>query len=146
MADNAKGTFEERLAILENLLKKFQSTFIEKETVATHIPSDIRTKLLPKVHCVYDALTAFLNRCTDDSVECGKIDVYLRGIIDSNIHDSSDTQELEQSITTLLQELSPHMLPWHIHLHPLMTDIISKRFRDYPFSIDYSHRVDGELP
>jgi hypothetical protein len=143
------ATFEERLEAMDTLLQTFHAKMIQDSTADTHTTSNLRTKVLPRLQCVYDALTAFLNRCTDDTVDCENIDaVQVSDILLSNLPES-DT-ELHSSIVELLRSLSPHMLPWHIHLHPRLTYTITRRFRDYPFSVDSSHRssdeqVDGTL-
>ena len=143
------ATFEERLDAMDTLLETFHAKMIQDSTTDTHTTSNLRTKVLPRIQCVYDALTSFLNRCTDDTVDCENIEaVQVRDILESNLPES-DT-DLHAKIVELLKALSPHMLPWHIHLHPRLTYTITRRFRDYPFSVDSSHRssiqeVDGTL-
>ena len=116
---------EQRFQQIDTILAKYQAQIIQENTVNITNQQDLK-HVLAIINVFYNTLKEFLNKCTDENCK----DLHVS--IEENTPVSSTLKEM-------LNELSPLMI-WHPKLHTLLSDSIDKRFSQFPFSVNSTHR------
>ena len=132
--------FEARFAKITDIFRQFHGNFIQENTRMLVDPVSLKTKVMPKIESVANILTAFLHQCLS-SPDCTLIYANTNAIITENINDTNEDPavSLRTELQTLLTQLCPLMFPWHTDMHARVGHLFSQ-FKEYPFSINASHR------
>jgi hypothetical protein len=141
--------FKQRFIKIKGIFIDFHRQFVQTNTIHDDDPQMLNG-MLPKFQRIYDTLLHFLAHCLQNET-CDPLTI--DSIILTNSHILRDetspngsslrNDQLGIELRTLLHKLCPLMNPWDANMNAQFTHLC-KQFIEHPFSINASHRVDGE--